>query len=230
MSVAQSVLCCRVVSICNARFNTKKCEFYPSIVFKCPVWFLPQTATVPLYSILKLVFRVEANRVLCEVRSASSLLRELTVVIKRWMQLSRLTWLWIMNGELEGRRSWLVLVHNHSACLGTPKTMKLSRFESKPVLLTYTRTRTYLLRSRYMICVSTGNHCPLLTVRHRCTPLEFRRWSLAFKETTRVSYRRIHGKPVEWYVGKQRSSLHTARSSIVNPKCRTFATGLWTWT
>jgi len=34
---------------------------------------------------------MEANRVLCEVRIESSLLRELTVVFKRLMQLSRLT-------------------------------------------------------------------------------------------------------------------------------------------
>jgi hypothetical protein len=146
------------------------------------------------------------------------------------MQFSRWTWLWLMNGELEERRSLLILVYNHSACLGTPKTMKLSRFESKPVLLTYTWTRTYLLRSRYMICVSTGNHCPVLTVRHHCTTLQFRIWSFAFKEKIRVSYRRIQGKPVEWYAGKQRSGLHTSSSSIANPKRRTFATGLWTWT
>ena len=187
------------------------------------------TATVPLHNILRLVFLMEANRVLCEVRSEPSLLRELTVVFKRLMQLSRLTCLWIMNGELERRRSWLMLVYNHSACLGTPKTMKPSRFESKPVLLTYTWTRTYLLWNRYSISVSRSNHCPLLMVRHHCTAREFRIWWFAFRETIQVSYRKIQGNPMEWYAGKQRSALHTARSSVANSKC-TFATGIWTWT
>jgi hypothetical protein len=132
---------------------------------------LQQTAHVSLYSILRQVFLMEANRVLCEVRSESSLLRELTVVFKRLMQLSRLTWLWIIEGEPEGRRSWLMLMYNHSVCLGTPKTMKPSRFESKPVLLTYTWTRTYLLWNRNIICLSRDNHCPLLTVGITARPL-----------------------------------------------------------
>jgi hypothetical protein len=98
-----------------------------------------------------------------------------------------MTWLW-MNGELERRRSWLMLVYNHITCLGTPKTMKPSRFESKPVLLTYTWTRTYLLRNRYIICISTDNCRPSLTVRRHCTTLELRIWQFSFKATKRQRY------------------------------------------
>lgn len=117
-----------------------------------------------------------------------------------------------MNGELEGRWSWLIPVYNHSACLGTPKTIKYSRFESKPVLLTYTWTRTYLLLSRYIVCASTANHCPVLTVRHHCTTHEFRIWSFAFKETILVSYRRI-----QWMIMRENRGWVSIQLKVQSP-------------
>jgi hypothetical protein len=46
----------------------------------------------------------------------------------------------------EWRRSWKkAVMTSASACQDNEETMKSSRFESKPVLLTYIRTRTFLL-------------------------------------------------------------------------------------
>jgi hypothetical protein len=82
----------------------------PTHLFTCYLWFLQQTATIPLYSLLRLVFLMEVHRVLSEVRSGSSLLRRLTAVFKRLMKLSRMAWL-----NDKWRRTWKKAVMTHAS-------------------------------------------------------------------------------------------------------------------
>ena len=93
------------------KVNAKNCELYPHIVFSCPVGRLQETATVPLYSTLRLVFLMEGKP--CHARGNK------WIFIITWTNCSLQTLNEAFSNDvsmnIEWRRTWKKAVITHDS-------------------------------------------------------------------------------------------------------------------